>query len=136
VILIDTSVWLDYLGKRQKPQAEAAVRALRRPGNVAICPTILQEVLQGARNEAGFARIRRQLVQLAWREFKDQQLGATQAARIYAGLRWIGLTVRKPNDCLTAQLAIEHGLTLLHDDTDFEKIAQVEPRLRCLKLVH
>lgn len=130
MILIDTSIWLDYLGRRQKPQTEEAVRILRTPSRVAICPTVLQEVLQGARNEVGFARIRRQLVQLAWREFKDQQLGATQAARVYAALRWIGLTVRKPNDCLIAQIAVEHGLTLLHDDPDFEKIAKVEPRLR------
>jgi predicted nucleic acid-binding protein len=130
LILIDTSIWLDYLGKRRKSRSERAVRALRTPSNVAICPTILQEVLQGARDEAGFARIRRQLVQLAWRECKDQEISATQAARIYAALRWMGLTVRKSNDCLIAQLAIEHNLVLLHDDADFEKIAQVAPRLR------
>ncbi|MBE3605317.1 PIN domain-containing protein [bacterium] len=132
MILIDTSVWLDYFGKRQKQRTQDAIRVLRRPGAVAICPTILQEVLQGARDEMSFARIRRQLVQLNWREFRDQQLGATRAARIYAALRWIGITVRKPSDCLIASIAVEHGLTLLHDDRDFENIAKVEPRLKLL----
>lgn len=130
MILIDTSIWLDYFGKRQKPQTEVAIRHLRVPRNVAVCPTVLQEVLQGARNQLGFARIRRQLVQLHWCEFEDQQIGATQAARLYAALRWTGLTVRKPNDCLIAQVAVEHSLTLLHDDDDFVKIAKVEPRLK------
>ncbi len=128
MILIDTSIWLDYFGKRRKPQTEQAVSLLRnRPAEVAVCPSVLQEVLQGARDEVALARMRRQLVQLNWREFKDQQLGASQAARIYAALRWIGLTVRKPNDCLIAQVAIEHGLTLLHDDDDFKKISKVAP---------
>lgn len=54
------------------------------------------------------------------------------AGALYARCRWAGITPRSPHDCLIAQTAIEHGLPLLHDDRDFERIADVEPGLRLL----
>jgi predicted nucleic acid-binding protein len=51
------------------------------------------------------------------------------AGSLYARCRWRGYTPRSPHDCLIAQLAIEHRAPLLHDDRDFEPIAQIEPRL-------
>lgn len=56
---------------------------------------------------------------------------ATHAAAgaLYARCRWAGITPRSPHACLIAQLAVEHGVPLLHDDRDFEAIAGVETRL-------
>jgi predicted nucleic acid-binding protein len=49
------------------------------------------------------------------------------AARIYFDLRRTGRTIRKIIDCCIAQIPIEHDLTLLHNDRDFETIATVRP---------
>lgn len=130
MILPDTSVWIDYLGRKQRPQSEYLLGQLRRKANVCVCQPILQEVLQGARDEVSFGRIRNQMEALIWKAPSDGQHLSIQAARLYARLRWRGVTIRSPNDCLIACLAVEHGLTLLHDDTDFDKIASAEPRLK------
>jgi len=52
------------------------------------------------------------------------------AARIYFDCRRVGLAVRSAIDCLIAQVAIEHDVPLLHDDRNFEQIAQVLPKLK------
>jgi len=57
-----------------------------------------------------------------------------EAGALYARCRWAGITPRSPHDCLIAQTAIEYRMPLLHDDRDFERIAQVEPQLLLLRL--
>ena len=52
------------------------------------------------------------------------------AARLYQECRRRGRTPRSSNDCLIAQVAIEHSLALLHDDRDFETIAEATDALR------
>jgi predicted nucleic acid-binding protein len=54
------------------------------------------------------------------------------AAELYARCRWLGITPRSPHDCLIATLAVEHGAPLLHDDRDFELLAEVEKKLKLL----
>jgi predicted nucleic acid-binding protein len=51
------------------------------------------------------------------------------AAQLHRRARAAGITVRKPNDCLIAALALEHGALLVHNDRDFLALAQVEPSL-------
>ena len=130
MILPDTSVWIDFLGKRKRPKSAWLMEQIARRTKVFVCAPILQEVLQGASSDMAFGRIRKQLESLAWVDMPDPQLSAILAARLYAQLRWRGITVRNATDCLIACVAVEHDLTLLHDDADFEKIAQLEPRLR------
>ena len=55
---------------------------------------------------------------------------ARDAAMLYARCRWQGLTVRSPNDCVVAAVAIASGLPLLAQDRDFKSIAHVAPALR------
>ncbi|MGH8225002.1 MAG: type II toxin-antitoxin system VapC family toxin, partial [Gammaproteobacteria bacterium] len=95
-------------------------------------PVILQEILQGTRDAASFEKTRHRLALERCYLPKDPVQTFTEAGRLYARCRWLGFTPRSSNDCLIAQLAIEHDLVLLHDDTDFEKIAKVEPRLRLI----
>lgn len=104
--------------------------ALRARTIVGISGQILQEVLQGARDSSGFEAMRGHLVRRPLFEPADVYNSRVMSALTYAQLRWRGITVRAAGDCLIALTAIEHGLTPLHDDADFEKIARVEPRLK------
>lgn len=128
--LVDTSVLVDFLGRRVKPQSDLLEQALRRRRVVGISGAILQETLQGARDAAAFEAMRGRLVRLSLFEPGDIYNSRVMAALTYARLRWRGHTVRSATDCLIALTAIEHDLTLLHDDRDFEAIARIEPRLR------
>ena len=51
------------------------------------------------------------------------------AAQLYRRAREMGFTIRKPNDCLIAAIALEHGAMLVHNDRDFLALAQIEPEL-------
>lgn len=126
MILVDTSVWVDWLRRGNRP-ATLALDRLIDEGEIAMAPVVLQELLQGARGEAQLAELRRYfevlpLLMPSSRTYAD-------AGELYARCRWAGITPRSPHDCLVAQLAVEHGVPLLHDDRDFEAIAAVEGRL-------
>lgn len=126
MILVDTSVWIDWLRRGSRP----ATRALDKwidLGDIVLAPVVVQELLQGARGEAQLTELRRHfeplpLLMPSSRTYAD-------AGALYARCRWAGITPRSPHDCLIAQLAVEHGVALLHDDRDFEAIAGVEGRL-------
>lgn len=128
--LADASVLLDFLGRRVKPQSDVLEQALRAGKVVGISGQILQEALQGSRDSAAFEAMRSRLVRLPLFEPGDVYNSRVMAAMTYARLRWRGVTVRSSADCLIALTAIEHDLTLLHDDRDFEAIALIEPRLK------
>ncbi len=128
--LVDTSVWVDYLRGEATPQ----VRALRDllPGEeiVGIAPIILQEILQGADSAERFETWRKVFSDLFCYVPKDPVESHVAAARLYQDCREAGKTPRSSNDCQIAQIAIENGLTLLHDDRDFNAIASVIGQLR------
>ncbi len=128
--LVDTSVWVDYLRGEATPQ----VRALRDllPGEeiVGIAPIISQEILQGADSAERFETWRKVFSDLFCYVPKDPVESHVAAARLYQNCRKAGKTPRSSNDCLIAQIAIENGLTLLHDDRDFNAIASVIGQLR------
>jgi len=95
---------------------------------IATTGIIFQEVLQGIRGEREYARMREVLwatLILEPRELSTYEV----AAQLYRRARSEGFTVRKPNDCLIAALALEHGALLVHNDRDFLALAQVEPAL-------
>lgn len=128
--LVDTSVWIE--AQRPQPRRKGLLlRHLVKSGAVlGLAPVILQEILQGARDQRSLEQTRHRLALERCYRPKDPVQTHAQAATLYAHCRWQGITPRSSNDCLIAQLAIEHDLVLLHGDDDFEKIAQVEPRLR------
>lgn len=128
--LADASVLLDFLGRKVKSQSDVLEHALRTRKVVGISGQILQETLQGSRDSASFEAMRGRLVRLPLFEPSDTYNSRVMAAMTYARLRWRGITVRSAADCLIALTAIEHDLTLLHDDRDFEAIARVETRLK------
>ena len=129
MVLVDTTVWVDLLRDRVTAPVSVLKRLLQA-GEAATAPVILQELLQGASNPENFKRLRKHFVALPLLEPRTQVATHVAAAALYARCRWHGLTPRSPHECLIAQLAIEHGVPLLHDDRDFESLARVEPKLK------
>ncbi|MBE7366426.1 type II toxin-antitoxin system VapC family toxin [Ramlibacter pallidus] len=127
MLLLDSSVWIDA----QRGISTAAtqfVEARDEHEEIATTGVIFQEVLQGIRAEADYERMRKVLwsaLILQPRELSTYEV----AAQLYRAARTAGLTIRKPNDCLIAALALEHGALLVHNDRDFVHLAQVEPAL-------
>jgi hypothetical protein len=126
VVLVDTTVWIDYLRGRVSGKTEG-LRSLLEDGDVVCTWVIVQEILQGAAAPQKLEILRAQFMALP--QLAQSLETHVNAATLYARCRWQGLTIRSPHDCLIAQVAIEHGVPLLHDDRDFERMALAEPRL-------
>ncbi len=130
MVLVDTSVWIDFLRGAPTVQVAALESLLEGDDLVGTAPIILQEVLQGADSFARFERWRREFGGLMCYLPLDPIDSHVEAARLYLACRRSGRTPRSSNDCLIAQIALEHDLVLLEDDRDFEAIASVEKRLK------
>lgn len=129
MILVDTSVWIDYLKGRTTEAAAQFSRVLDEGQPFGITSVIYQEILQGADSDTSFARLDKYLRTQLFFHLLDPVASYTEAARLYYRCRRVGITLRSTIDCLIAQTAIEHGLVLLHNDRDFEAIAKVTPEL-------
>lgn len=127
--LVDSSVWINWLRGRDTP-ASLRLDELLDEGQAAICPVIVQELLQGAANPEQLAALRRRVDLLPLLDPAPAVVLHAQAGALYANCRWAGITPRSPPDCLIAVTAIVADVVLLHDDADFPRIAGVEPRLR------
>jgi predicted nucleic acid-binding protein len=123
--LVDTSVWVDFLRGRETPKVGALEGLLAGEEIVGTTPTIIQELLQGADSPKRFDELRGFLGDLACYLPAEPVESHVRAARLYQACRRAGRTPRSSNDCLIAQVAIEHSLVLLHDDRDFDAIASV-----------
>jgi predicted nucleic acid-binding protein len=132
VVLVDSSVWIGLLRNAAGPAVER-LRVTLEDGDAAVAPVIVQEIVQGARDEVAFRLLQRRFAALPMLDGPSAVGTAIGAGLLYARCRWVGVTPRSPHDCLIAQIAIEHGVPLLHDDRDFELLAQVEPRLALLR---
>lgn len=128
MVLVDTAVWIDWL-RNTATAATARLDALLDEGEAAIAPVVLQELLQGAVSPQALRTLRRRFSALPLLEPQSSAVTYAEAGALYTRCRWVGFTPRSPHDCLIAALAIEHGVPLLHDDRDFDRISQVEPRL-------
>jgi len=118
LILVDSSVWIDYF--RGKVTAETdKLDALLGKEPLAIGDLILTEVLQGFDDERDFNRVRKLLTSLTVVEIGGLEI-AIQAAKNFRILRRRGVTVRKTIDSVIATRCIESGYELLHSDRDFE----------------
>jgi predicted nucleic acid-binding protein len=122
LILVDSSVWIDYFNGSITAQTELLDRLLGREP-LAIGDLILTEVLQGFVDERDFNRARKMLTSLIVVELGGQEI-AIQAAKNFRALRNLGVTVRKTIDTVIATRCIESRYDLLHDDRDFDPFAK------------
>ena len=130
MILVDTSVWIDFVRGRATDAVARLRELLDRGIGACLTSMIYQEILQGANSERAFRDF---CVFFSGQRFLhpvDPVTSHENAARLYFECRRKGLSIRSSNDCLIAQIAIEQGVALLHDDRDFESIARVAPELK------
>jgi len=122
VILVDSSVWIDYFRGVATPQADR-LDALLGVEGLAMGDVVLAEVLQGFVSERDFVDALRLLTSLSVIDIAGQDI-AVQAARNYRALRARGVTVRKTIDTLIATRCIESGYSLLYSDRDFDPFVE------------
>jgi predicted nucleic acid-binding protein len=118
LILVDSSVWIDYFNGIVTAPTERLDQLLGRE-QLAIGDLILTEVLQGLASERYFRSAERMLTTLHVVELGGREI-AIQAARNFRALRRLGITVRWTIDTLIATRCIESGHELLYDGRDFD----------------
>ena len=119
VVIVDTTVWVDYFADRETAQTLWLDRhlSLEEMGYTSL---ILCEILQGIRDEFMFKKTERILLdQFAYFD-GTSRAGAIAAARNFKFFRSQGLTIRKMVDCMIASFCIERDFRLLHNDRDFD----------------
>jgi len=118
VILVDSSVWIDFFRGTQTPQAEK-LDGLLGTIRIVVGDLIVAEVLQGVRDKREFQQVRKTLDTFEQVDVVGKDI-AVQAARNFRKLRDLGFTVRKTIDTLIATRCIESNYALLHSDRDFD----------------
>jgi predicted nucleic acid-binding protein len=119
MILVDTSIWIEFFRKSSK-----IVIPTRLVPSLVVCSPVIQEVLQGIKDEASFSK-----VQLSLLNFKRVGLSLDtdcylEAAQIYRSGRRRGITIRSSIDCLIAAIALKEKYRVWHQDRDFDEIAK------------
>lgn len=122
MILVDSSVWIDFFNGRDMPAVSRLVDLLEDgSAPLAMADLVLFEVLRGFREEQDFNAARRSLSALPVVEIGGEE-EALRAAQHYRALRAQGRTVRSPVDVLLASYCIENDYALLHSDRDFDAL--------------
>jgi predicted nucleic acid-binding protein len=122
LILVDSSVWIDYFKGAVTPQTDK-LDALLGHEPLAIGDLNLAEVLQGFANDRDFDTARKMLESLTIVNLGGHEI-AVRAAQNFRTLRKLGVTVRKTIDTVIATRCIVSGYELLHSDRDFDPFAR------------
>ena len=123
MVIVDTTVWIDYLRGLQNAETNYFDRELGRQ-RFGLTDLILCEILQGLKDEHASNRVLRELRRFELFESGGEEL-AVAAARNFRNLRRQGHTVRKTIDCLIATYCLRHGHSLLHRDRDFDPFEKI-----------
>ena len=121
MILVDTSVWIDFFSGRDTSHVKMVETLIRDREDICICGVVLTEVLQGIRDNKEFEKTRATLSEIIFLPM-DQEVFHL-AADIYRTCRSHGITIRKSVDCMIAATCMQHSVRLLHNDKDFDLIA-------------
>jgi len=117
MVLVDTSVWIDFLRGTASVPANTMETLLMDRSDICICGVIMTEILQGIRNDKQFAKTLDLLEAAVFLPMIHETF--IRSAQLYRKMRKKGFTIRKPIDCMIAAVAIEHDVPLLHKDKDF-----------------
>ncbi len=121
MLLVDTSVWIEVFRKPSRLRLDQVVDF----DDVVTCLPVVQEVLQGFRDERAFQTAREAMYALPMVASPVTQPVFDQAIELYRAARRAGITIRSGIDCLVAACAIRHSLAVLHRDRDFDLLAKV-----------
>ncbi len=123
MILVDTSVWIDFLRGRDTPFRHTLRALIEHEEDICLTGIVLTEILQGIKDENESDEIKEYL--LAFPLYDPKGITSyIEAADIYKHCLKKGRTIRKTIDSLIAAIVMENGLILLHNDSDFNSIAQ------------
>ncbi len=122
MILVDSSVWIDYFRRLRTPETER-LDAMLGADEVAVGDLMLAEVLQGFTRDGEFETALRLISAVPVINIVGKDI-AIQAARNFRHLRTLGVTVRKTIDTLIATRCIEDDYALLFSDRDFEPFVE------------
>jgi predicted nucleic acid-binding protein len=127
MIAVDTSVWIDLFRENGTPQARFLERSLNlEDEDFALTDVVLTELLQGLNTERHVLRMERRLADFAVLRLEDLA-DFRAAAAMYRAARQEGITIRRTTDCLIAAVCVREGVSLLHSDVDFDRLATVTP---------
>jgi predicted nucleic acid-binding protein len=121
VILVDTSVWIEWMRPVRPLELENEVGF----DDVVVCLPIVQEVLQGIDDEALFRLAREALLSFPMLEDPIRDSLVLEAVTLYRTARRAGYSVRSSTDCLIAACALRHDAEVVHRDRDYEHLARV-----------
>jgi len=124
VILIDTSVLIEFLNRTGSPADVTLERLISDNAELALADIVLTEVLQGIRDDREHRAMQASLLAFPCLSLNSRQ-SYLAAADLYRACRKRGFTVRRTIDLLIAQTALEHDARLLHNDRDFDVLAEV-----------
>lgn len=126
MILIDTSVWIDYFNGFNSREVELLVQSISWNQEIIIPGLVLTEILLGLKTDREVAKINSLLDAFTTAPECDQH-DYQEAARIYRLCRTKGFTIRSTIDCIIAQLCLRHDYQLLTKDKDFHALASCVP---------
>jgi predicted nucleic acid-binding protein len=132
MILVDTSVLIDYLKGKEYEKVSLLQQVIERSIPFGISNIIYLEILQGARTTREYNSLREYLETLFFFEISENKESYENIAKLNIQCRSSGVTVRSTIDLIISQIAIENNLLLLHNDKDFDRIASVVRSLKIL----
>jgi predicted nucleic acid-binding protein len=125
VIVVDTTVWVDFFaGRSDKPHVAELLRPIDADAGIALTDVILTEILHGLRGDHTVRRVDKRLTAfdiLRLRTLDDFR----DAAALYRHARSKGKTIRRTLDCHIAAVCLREACPILHNDRDFDYLADV-----------
>ena len=131
MLLVDTSVWIEVFRRPSR----LAVEEVLDLDDAVTCLPVIQEVLQGFRDERAFLTARDAIYAMPIVGSPVTSSLVDRAVDLYRSARRAGFTIRSGADCLIAACALTHTLPVLHHDRDFDLLTKISPlESRRLKL--
>jgi hypothetical protein len=124
LILIDASAFIEFLNRTGSREDILIEQFISNNEDIVLADVTLTEILQGIKTDREYREVKASLLTFPILSLKSPD-SYIAAADLYRKCRKSGLTIRSTVDLLIAQIALEHNATLLHNDRDFDAIAQV-----------
>lgn len=123
MILVDTSIWIAVFRSKNPYRIEDAIEF----DEIITCLPVIQEILQGFREERAYRTARNAMLALPIVESPMEESLFLEAAELYRSARRRGLTIRSSVDCLIAACALRHNVPVLHRDRDYKFLCEISP---------
>lgn len=123
LILVDTTVWIDFFNGNETPEKHALETLSKKSALLCLTDIVLTEILRGITKDDDYVTVKKALRPFPCLSPRPVET-YIHAAELYRQCRGKGFTVRSTVDCLIAAVCIEYKVPLLHHDADFEHLAR------------